>query len=252
MGVLRGNSQRKGTIMRDMQRIGAFTFIATLAFASGAMGQENVAQGQKLFESQCASCHTVKPGVNGFGPSLAGVVGHPAGHAPGYTYSGAMTSSGLIWDEATLDAFLTDTTKKVPGTSMPVAIPDAQVRSAIIAYLRSVTTMTAPAAAAAPSEAAAASKPVPSGGPTQEELTHAAASTRDWLYASKDYTGQRFVKLSQINRKNAHDLRPICIIRSNSATPTQTNPLVYKGVMYVTVDTSIAAIDATTCRQRWV
>src|SRR4029450_12360287 len=83
------------------------------------------------------------------------------------------------------------------------------------------------------------------------ELTRAAESTRDWLYASKDYTGQRFVKLSQINRKNAHDLRPICIIRADSATPTQTNPLVYKGVMYVTVDTSVAAIDAATCRLRW-
>jgi len=80
--------------MRDIQRIGAF--IATLAFAAGAMGQEDVAQGQKQFESQCASCHTVKPGVNGFGPSLAGVVGHPAGHVPDYTYSGAITSSGLV------------------------------------------------------------------------------------------------------------------------------------------------------------
>ena len=218
-----------------------------------ALAQEDVAQGQKLFESQCASCHTVKQGVNGFGPSLAGVVGRPAGKVPGYTtYSGAMTSSGLIWDEATLDAFLTSSTQKVPGTSMPVAIPDAHVRSAIIAYLRSVGTMTAPSAAHAPSEAAAAARPVPSGGPTQDELTRAAASTRDWLYASKDYTGQRFVKLSQINSKNAHDLRPICIVRSDHATPTQTNPLVYKGVMCVTVDSSIAAIDATTCRQRWV
>jgi alcohol dehydrogenase (cytochrome c) len=224
-----------------------------LTFGSLATAQQDIADGQKAFEAQCASCHTVKPGVHGFGPSLAGVVGRPAGHVPGFNnYSGGMASSGLVWDEATLDAFLTDTSKKVPGTSMPVAIPDSHVRSVIIAYLRSVSTMMAPGAAAAPSEAAAAAKPVPTGGPTQDELTHAAASTSDWLYASKDYTGQRFVKLSQINKKNAHDLRPICIARSDHATPTQTNPLVYKGVMYVTVDTSIAAIDATTCRIRWV
>ena len=222
-----------------------------IVFGACASAQDTVSDGQKAFDSQCASCHTVKPGVNGFGPSLAGVVGRPAGHIPGFTYSGAMASSGLVWDDATLDAFLTDTSKKVPGTSMPVSIPDAHVRSAIIAYLRTVSTMTAPSATAAPSEAAAAAKPVPTGGPTQDELTHAAASTRDWLYASKDYAGQRFVKLSQINRKNAHDLRPICIIRADSATPTQTNPLVYKGVIYVTVDNSIAAVDATTCRTRW-
>ncbi len=222
-----------------------------LTFGSFALAQEDVAQGQKAFESQCASCHTVTPGVNGFGPSLAGVVGRPAGHVPGFTYSGALASSGLVWDEPTLDAFLTSSTQKVPGTSMPVAIADAPVRSAIIAYLRSVHTPMAPSAGAAGSQAAAASKPVPSGGPTQDELTRAATSTSDWLYASKDYTGQRFVRLSQINRKNAHDLRPICIIRADSATPTQTNPLVYKGVMYATVDTSVVAIDATTCRLRW-
>src|SRR6516165_904025 len=134
---------------------------ALLVFAACAFAQDQVAQGQKAFESQCASCHTVKPGVNGFGPSLAGVVGRPAGHVPGFNYSGGMASSGLVWDEATLDAFLTDTSKKVPGTSMPVSIPDANVRSQIIAYLRSVSTMTAPGAtAAAPSEAAAAAKPV--------------------------------------------------------------------------------------------
>ena len=223
-----------------------------LTFAPVALAQQDAAEGEKAFEAQCASCHTVKQGVNGFGPSLAGVVGRPAGKVPGYQYSGAMSHAELIWDEANLDAFLADTSKKVPGTSMPVSIPDAQVRSAIIAYLRKQTTAMSPSVAAAPSEAAAAAKPIPTGGPTQDELTHAAANTRDWLYASKDYTGQRFVKLSQINVKNAHDLRPICIVRSDSATPTQTNPLVYKGVMYVTVDSSIAAIDATTCRQRWV
>src|SRR5215831_21247806 len=193
--------------MNVAARIG-FTAVL-LTFGSFAVAQQDVADGQKAFEAQCASCHTVKPGVNGFGPSLAGVVGRPAGHVPRYNYSGGMASSGLVWDEVTLDAFLTDTSKKVPGTSMPVAIPDAHVRSVIIAYLRSVSTMTAPGTAAAPSEAAAAAKPVPTGGPTQDELTHAAASTRDWLYASKDYTGQRFVKLSQINRKNAQDVRPI-------------------------------------------
>src|SRR5215510_4621192 len=138
--------------MNIAARIGFAVVLVT--FGSSAVAQQDVADGQKAFESQCASCHTVKPGVNGFGPSLAGVVGRPAGKVPGFTYSGAMAHAELIWDDANLDAFLTDTTKKVPGTSMPVAIPDAQVRSAIIAYLRTKTTMMAPSAAAAPSEAA--------------------------------------------------------------------------------------------------
>src|SRR5437868_14049324 len=113
--------------------------MALLPFSAYALAQDEVAQGQKLFETQCVSCHTVKPGVNGFGPSLASVVGKPAGKAPGYTYTGAMSNSGLTWDEKTLDAFLTSTTEKVPGTSMPVALPDPHVRSAIIAYLKSIS-----------------------------------------------------------------------------------------------------------------
>src|ERR1700722_17274966 len=96
-----------------------------LALSAGALAQDlapddKVLQGQTLFETQCASSHTVKPGVNGFGPSLAGVVGRPSGRAPGYTYSSAMANSGLTWDESTLDAFLTNTQQKVPGTSIPV------------------------------------------------------------------------------------------------------------------------------------
>ena len=219
-----------------------------LALSAAAYAQDEAAQGEKMFQAQCSSCHTVRAGVNGFGPSLAGVVGRSAGKAPGFTYTPAMLNSGLTWDEATLDSFLTSSTQKVPGTAMPVAIPDAHVRSAIIAYLKSKGGATEEAAAAPAATAAAA---MPSGGPTQEELNHATSNARDWLYASKDYTGQRFVKLARINAKNAHDLRPICIYRSDSATPTQTNPLVYKGVMYLTVDSSIVAIDATTCRQLW-
>src|SRR5215470_5503334 len=148
--------------MNYSQQLAAF--FCTLALSASAFAQDAATAGQKAFESQCASCHTVKPGVNGFGPSLAGVVGRPAGKIQGFNYSGAMASSGLVWDDATLDAFLTDTQKKVPGTSMPVSIPDAHVRSVIIAYLRTVSTMTAPSAAAAPSETAASSKPVPTGG----------------------------------------------------------------------------------------
>jgi alcohol dehydrogenase (cytochrome c) len=88
-------------------------------------------------------------------------------------------------------------------------------------------------------------------GPTQDELLHAAQDKQNWLYASKDYSGQRFVDLRQITPQNARQLRATCIYRSNVAGATQTNPLVYKGVMYLTIDKAIVAIDATTCREHW-
>ena len=47
--------------------------------------------------------------------------------------------------------------------------------------------------------------------------TDGSTDTRNWLSASKDYAGQRFVDLNQINAGNAARLRPVCIYPSNSA-----------------------------------
>jgi alcohol dehydrogenase (cytochrome c) len=204
--------------------------------------------GKTVFANQCSSCHTTEKGKNGFGPSLAGVVGRHAGTAPDYKYTEAMANSGLTWDEKTLDSFLTSTTAKVPGTAMAVALPNSSDRAAVIAYLK---TLGVTAAADNQAPPTVAQIPDPSVGPTQDELTHAASDTKNWLYASKDYSGQRFVNLAQVNTSNAHQLRAVCIIRAETAAPTQTNPLVYKGIMYATVDATVVAFDAVTCRKRW-
>ena len=179
--------------MNELQR--TTLSIALLASASVAFAQNEMVEGKKQFEAQCKACHALKPGVNGFGPSLAGVVGRRAGKAPGYTYTAAMSNSGLTWDEGTLDAFLTSTMGKVPGTSMPLAIPDAHVRSAIIAYLKSVSATTAKPSARVGEESMTAKA---TGGPTQNELIHAPSNTRDWLYASKDYAGHSVTSVSPL------------------------------------------------------
>jgi alcohol dehydrogenase (cytochrome c) len=87
-------------------------------------------------------------------------------------------------------------------------------------------------------------------GPSQAELNAAGQST-EWLLPNHDYAGQRFVDLKQITRQNAADLRPVCIYQAGDVTPFQTNPLVYQGVMYVTIPRSTIAIDAATCAVRW-
>ena len=211
-----------------------------------AHAEGDVAAGKTAFESQCAVCHSTAPGGQGFGPSLAAVYERKAGTLPGFTFTPALSHSQLTWDAKTLDAWLTSSLQKVPGTAMQVAIPDEKTRSDIIAYLETLG-RTAPTEPAKPSMAA-----LPAGqGPSQDELLRAASDKQNWLYDSKDYAGQRFVDLGQINPSNAASLRPVCIYRSNSATPTQTNLLVYKGVMFMSVDQSIVAIDAKTCRERW-
>ncbi|WP_324262218.1 c-type cytochrome [Altererythrobacter sp. H2] len=89
--------------------------------------------------AQCASCHAVVPGKNGIGPSLAGVVGAKSGQEPSFAYSTAMRQSGLVWDEATLDAYLKDPRAVVPGTKMAYAgLTDDAARAELIAWLGTI------------------------------------------------------------------------------------------------------------------
>jgi len=220
----------------------AAVLIAILFQSAHAQG--DAAAGKTAFANQCSVCHTVVVGKNGFGPSLAEVIGRHSGGLQDYNYSTAMTAAGLIWQPETLDAFLTSSTAKVPGTTMPVAITDSTVRKNLIAYLE--TLGTAPVG-----QAAAPSNTPLLNGPTDDELLHAATDRKNWLYAAKDYQGQRYVTSNQINAANASGLRPVCIYRSENVASMQSNPLVYDGTMYLTIDAVTVAIDATTCRVRW-
>lgn len=85
---------------------------------------------------QCAACHSVQPGMNGVGPSLAGVIGRKSGSLAGFAYSDAMKAYGKTWDEATLETFLTSPAKAVPGTRMTyLGQSDPAQRKAVIDYL---------------------------------------------------------------------------------------------------------------------
>jgi len=94
--------------------------------------------GQILFNNSCRTCHTLTPGDNRLGPSLAGVLGRKAGALEGYAYSPSLKQSGLAWDEATLDRFIENPDALVPGHNMkPYAgLTDAAARQAIIAHLK--------------------------------------------------------------------------------------------------------------------
>src|SRR6267378_586635 len=68
----------------------------TLLFAgSSAHAAGDAAAGKAAFENQCAACHTTVIGKDGFGPSLAGVVGRKSGTLAGYAYTPAMTHANL-------------------------------------------------------------------------------------------------------------------------------------------------------------
>ena len=88
--------------------------------------------------SRCAGCHSTQAGQNKVGPSLAGVFDRPSGSVPGYSYSAALKSAHLTWDEQTLDKFLRNPSGFVHGTKMFASVPDADTRQRVIAYLKSL------------------------------------------------------------------------------------------------------------------
>lgn len=106
---------------------------ATSAAATTAAG------GKPAAFAQCAACHAVEPGKHGVGPSLAGVYGTKSGDIAGYAFSEAMKSANLTWDDATLDQYLTNPMKMVPGTKMTYAgLADPAQRKAVIEYLKTL------------------------------------------------------------------------------------------------------------------
>ena len=107
--------------------------------ATAALAQEagDPAAGEKTF-MKCKVCHQVGDSAkNMVGPALTGIVGRKAGTYPGYSYSEANKNSGLTWDEATLDVYLTNPKAKVPGTKMIFpGLPNEKDRKDVIAYLK--------------------------------------------------------------------------------------------------------------------
>ena len=97
----------------------------------------HVEDGASVFK-KCQACHQVGPTANNsIGPVLNGVVGRKAGSYPGYSYSEANIKSGLVWDEATLAAYLANPKGVVPGTKMTFAgLPKPQDQADVIAYLK--------------------------------------------------------------------------------------------------------------------
>jgi cytochrome c len=94
-------------------------------------------RGEQIY-ARCGACHALE--YDRTGPRHCGLFGRRAGSVKGFAYSEAMKRSGLVWDERTLDRFLTNPMGAVPGTTMGYAgIDDAQERADLIAYLRKAT-----------------------------------------------------------------------------------------------------------------
>jgi cytochrome c len=87
---------------------------------------------------QCAACHSTD-GSNGTGPTLKGVFSRQSGAVPGFRYSRAMRSAGIIWDEKAVDQYLSNPQEFVVGNIMPFSgVIEPGEPADIIAFLRSL------------------------------------------------------------------------------------------------------------------
>jgi cytochrome c2 len=128
---------------------------------AGPASSHDLTQARTAYEEQCSKCHGLVereaqrppeplPGMRiasndlrfavalPYGPSLRGIYGRTAGTMPDFNYSQAFQRvlKDVVWNEGTLERWLTDTQKWVQGTRMFYRQPDAMIRRRIIAYLK--------------------------------------------------------------------------------------------------------------------
>lgn len=222
--------------------------------ADGVFTTAQARRGEAIYDKACSSCHGLK---------LEGVTASPL--------SGA--SFARKWGSRSVDDLL-----YVTRTSMPEGRPGSLTPQAyvdVLSYICERNGLSAgprelppdsaslkkiPFAAKADARPSASTAPavstatgtLPTGqGPTQAELMSAATNTADWMMSNRDYGGQRFVDLKQITPANASTLRPTCMYQAGDTKAFHNNPIVYKGVMYITTPYTTHAFSATDCREKW-
>lgn len=122
---------KRGAVMRGLPML-----VCSLALAAAAQAGANgdIKAGEAIY-GRCLACHAL--GYDRTGPRHCGLFGRRAGSVPGFAYSAAMKQSKIVWNEKTLDLFLSNPVKTVPGTAMGYAgIVDGKERADLIAYLK--------------------------------------------------------------------------------------------------------------------
>ena len=142
---VRAKVPRRGGVRLGVARLGvALIFGAALpAFPCrvtvGVAQAQDDSPGRRLFVNACGVCHAAEPGAAPRqGPNLHGVFGRKAASVEGFKYSEALRTSGFIWDEATLDTWITDAQAARPGTIMLYRQANPERRQLVIDYLKTL------------------------------------------------------------------------------------------------------------------
>jgi len=115
---------------------GSMRFLLAAAFVVGAFPAHaaDAGRGATLYEERCTGCHSLD--ANRVGPKRRGVYGRKAGGVADFRYSNGVANSTVIWDEATLDRWLTNPQGFIAGARMGFRVGEAADRADLIAFLR--------------------------------------------------------------------------------------------------------------------
>jgi cytochrome c len=111
--------------------------LATTSVAQMRLPEAKPPDGPTLFKQQCATCHTTNlSDPPRQGPSLFGIIGRRVGSTEGFHYSADFAKADFVWDEARLDAWMTNPQAMIPSAVMPYRQSKPKIRAAIIGYLK--------------------------------------------------------------------------------------------------------------------
>jgi alcohol dehydrogenase (cytochrome c) len=224
-------------------------FLAALAAAPMARGQEPADAGRAVFESRCAQCH--------------GADGNGGEYAPGI--AGRLPS-------LTDDRIRQTVAEGLPARGMPAHNMEGRDMSALIVYLRALKPGHAAFKAYRMSAALLDGRTLEATvlGEGSEDLQlqsddgrihlvrragsdkfREVTSQRDWNAYNGNAGGNRFTVLAQITASNVRRVAPRWIFNMPNAARLEATPIVAEGVMYVTNGNECWALDAGSGRPIW-
>jgi cytochrome c len=123
--------------------VAALAAMIAVGHSEPSLASGDAARGEKVYQD-CMICHSLDK--NEIGPRHRDVFGRKAGSVADYGYSAALKASSIVWNETTLDRWLTDPQALVPGTKMLFSVDDAQDRADVIAFLKEKAASNPPSA----------------------------------------------------------------------------------------------------------
>ena len=116
---IRAMCRRINRVQADWSGRFIFAMALGLALATGqsvsGFAAGDAEHGAVIYRN-CMACHSLDK--NGIGPRHRGVFGRKAGSLPDYQYSAALKASNIVWNETTLDQWLTNPQVLVSGSNI--------------------------------------------------------------------------------------------------------------------------------------